>query len=169
MTIKQKPGAGVGVGNYWPTVYAIKDKLREIQQRRESGVVTTVTASNAIHSERQTGKTTALVQFVAERTLILPYSDENLIAVLTPNLDIARRFEEQFIANFPTLRCPIVSDVGKSEDFEYSLQGHKIHEVYAEEMFLIPCRRIHEIADAFKFVAGVGTLQSIVSLNIKQW
>jgi hypothetical protein len=150
MTIK-KPG----VGNYWPTVYAIKDRLRAIQEQG---------GPNAVHSDRQTGKTTALIQFVAERTLILPYSDENKIAVVVPDQNFVRRFEDQFTANFPTLRQPLVFPASSDH-----LQGQKIHEVYAEEIFLIPCRRIAEIAEHFNFVAGVGTLQSIVSLNIKEW
>jgi len=159
MTVK-KPG----VGNYWPTVYAIKDRLRDIQQMRVNGIATTEQMSNAIHSERATGKTTALVQFVAERTLILPYSDENKIGVVTPSQDLAHRFEEQFTENFPTLRQPLVLPFSSDH-----LRGNKIAEVYAEEIFLIPYRSIREIADHFKFIAGVGTLQSIVSLNIKQW
>lgn len=150
-------------GNYWPTVYSIKDNLRNALGRPGE--------ANVIHSDRASGKTTGLVQFVAERTLILPY--EKKILVIAPNLDIARRFEGQFRDDFPKLRVPdfvtFQRETGSCIAARFS--GREYEEVYIEEVFLIRCETVEAIRLYFKYkyIAGVGTLESVASFKITRW
>ncbi len=150
------------IGNYWPSVYRIKNLLRSVrdtapEKRQSRGFI--------IHSDRGSGKTTGLEQFVAERTLILPC--EQKIMVVCPNTEICHRFEETFIENFPTLRSPVVVHFGA-----HQFGGRDdITEVYVEEIFLIPAPQVDYIRQHFgeRFIAGVGTLERTTLINVVDW
>ena len=153
------------IGHYWPGVYRIKDMLRSVRE-------TAPEKRNAfvVHSERASGKTTGLEQFVAERTLILPFEEK--IAVICPNNEIANRFGETFVEDFPTLRPPIILNGSSSTILEQNIAGQaEIVEVYIEEIFLLSPRTVDWIRAYYgsRFIAGVGTLEHTALINVVDW
>jgi hypothetical protein len=113
--------------------------------------------------DRRTYKTTALIQFVAERLLILPPPAR--VAVICPDYHIARHFDDQYRVAFPNLRRPIVTTV-EEVLHRGTLAGSGTTEVYAEEIFQIPPRLLHQVPN---FIVGIGTLNHPVSLRIENW
>jgi hypothetical protein len=168
---KNSSGAPDTTGEYWASVYDIKEKLREIVRYRESKADHGLGAilPNAVNADRAQGKTTALVQFVAERTLMLGPLDK--IVVLAPTEDIAYNFNRVYERNFPTLRVPIILSIGtENAPAELNLRGiNNIKEVYAEEMFLMDHKRVAQFKEQFGLTAGVGTLPRPVILSIYKW
>jgi hypothetical protein len=150
-------------------MYDIKDILREAMQNFYADPK--APRNNAVCSERATGKSVALVQFVAERLMTLHPAKE--VGVVVPNSNIGKRFEDQFLESFPRLRRPIIAPCGEIGDFEgggYNrFRGHEIAESYAEEMFLISPRIIAVLEQQYNFVAGVGTLHRPVGIRIRLW
>lgn len=112
--------------------------------------------SNAVITDRATFKTTALVQFIAERMMNL--EPPARIGVVCPNRAIAEHFARTYQTEFPTLRVrnPLVDSV--DEVIRGKWRGFRVEEVYAEEMFLIAPRELDELAAQYKFKGGIGTL-----------
>jgi hypothetical protein len=121
---------------------------------------------NAVISDRATFKTTALIQFVAERMLILP--PPGRVGVVCPNYEIATRFAREYQEMFPSgpahLRNPLVDSI--DDVIRGKWQGWSVPEVYAEEMFMLAPRDLFAIPN---FICGIGTLNHPVGLRIKNW
>jgi len=122
--------------------------------------------NNAVVSDRRTYKTSALIQFVAERMLVLPPPAR--VGIVCPNMDMTRRFALEYQMTFPDgpakLRNPLVASI--DEVLHGIWRGWLVPEVYAEEMFRIPWQQLREVPN---FVAGIGTLHPPVSLRIEKW
>jgi hypothetical protein len=105
-------------------------------------------------SLRASGKTTGLVHFVGERTLLT--SDETIIAVAAPTQAIMEEFNRQFRTHFPTLRQPMyVTGKVASE----RLRGQKVAELYLEEIFLFKKGDIRDLFPCAPVVVGVGSIE----------
>lgn len=114
-------------------------------------------------TNRATGKTTALVLFVGERTLVVP-SDE-AIAVMVPTKEIGLEFLNQFTYHFPTLTPPLVATPRAFRDFA----GLKIKEVYIEEFFILSPEDLHFVCSSLPVAAavvGVGTIEYPTTITI---
>lgn len=118
-------------------------------------------------SRRATGKTSALVHFVGERTLILPETES--IAVVCPTDDIASEFSHHFNKHFPTLKYPTICNAKNP----VALRAHKFAEVYIEEFFLIHQRDLHNLL-TYTFdpanspiIIGVGTIELPTTISIQ--
>lgn len=120
----------------------------------------------AIVADRAQFKTTALVQFVAERQMNL--DPPARVGVVCPNYPMVDLFARAYQREFPTLRVrnPLV---GVADDFyRGKWRGMcEIPEVYADEIFMI---RRRELAQIENFVCGVGTLTKLpVTVKITNW
>jgi hypothetical protein len=114
-------------------------------------------------SQRATGKTYGLVHFVGERTLILPEGEE--IAILTPNHNIADRFEDEFKRHFPTLKVPYITHPSRVPS---AFCGRSFREVYIEEFFLIEKSVLHALPSLnTKVVVGLGTIETPTTISIR--
>jgi hypothetical protein len=134
-------------------ICGLKDRLRDALVYKHD---------NAVISDRATFKTTALVEFVAERLLALAPPAE--VGVVTPDTKSATLFMRAFTRTFPNVRLPLVEPyvMGNSPFW----CGLDVREVYADEMFKIPYMKLREIPH---FVCGIGTLNEPVSLRIDKW
>ena len=115
-----------------------------------------------IVTRRASGKTTGLVHFIGERTLLLPESET--IGVLCPTEGIVQEFLHQFKTHFPTLQEPVVLTIDRAMD---RMVGRKFHEVYAEEVFLMYTDRLSEVCAHFPVVAGVGAIEAPTTITIR--
>ncbi len=147
----------------------IKNQLREIVQDAERRPYSDWSVSTpnrdipVVISQRATGKTYGLVHFVGERTLILPEGEE--IAILTPNHNIADRFEDEFKRHFPTLKVPYITH---SSRVPSAFCGRSFREVYIEEFFLIEKRVLHDLPSLnTKVVVGLGTIETPTTISIR--
>lgn len=151
--------------DYWESVFTIKEQLRRCHARFNSHPGQDVTA---IHADRASGKTVALVQFVAERMLSVDMKDK--IAVLIPMESIECNFSAAFMTHFPTLPLPLIFSAQRDpQQIISAMMGEHIDEVYVEEMFLIPFKTIDHLRQAsVPLVAGVGTLHG-PAIVVAQW
>ena len=118
-------------------------------------------------TRRASGKTTGLVYFIGERTLLLSESDT--IGVLCPNEGVAREFLYRFKYHFPTLKEPVVLTIDRGMSM---MVGRKFHEVYAEEVFMMYTdyrlsTHLSEVCAHFPVVAGVGTIEAPTTILLK--
>src|SRR5208282_6421903 len=122
----------------------LKDLLRSASRNNHN---------NAVVSDRRTYKTTALIQFVIERLLILPPPAR--VGVVCPNRQMMDLFAREYQILFPALpiRNPLVATI--DEVLEGCWRCWDVPEVYAEEMFMIPASRLRSVPN---FIAGIGTL-----------
>ena len=147
----------------------IKKQLREIvltqDNRPRSSKELTVSINRhlpVVVTKRAAGKTTGLVHFIGERTLVLPETET--IGVLCPTEAIAREFLHQFKTHFPTLQEPLVYPI---EDAMLRLSGKRFHEIYMEEVFLMHIDRLSDVCVHFPVVAGVGTIEAPTTVTIR--
>jgi hypothetical protein len=113
-----------------------------------------------IVTRRASGKTTGLVYFIGERTLVDSNAD---LGVIVPTEDIGREFIHQFEMAFPTLPLPCILPASRIK-FHH---GHKFTEVYVEEVFLIKDYDLRDACDLFPVVAGVGTIEFPTTITIR--
>jgi hypothetical protein len=152
-----------------PYVYDMKDELRRIQREwkaNEGRGTGAPIVDNFVHSRRSEGKTTALVEFIAERHLTL--RAPQVCGVVSPSVDMAVHFERMFHEMFPQIRLPRVVC---AEDARSRIEGafradHDVVEVYADEMLMMEPRFIKSIQN---FVAGVGTIERATALRLDRW
>ena len=119
---------------------------------------------NAVISDRATFKTSALVQFVAERQMTIP--PPGRIGVLCPNRTMVEMFARAYQIEFPTLRVrnPLVAT---PEEVKHGCwNGWTVPEVYADEMFLMNTREVHAVPN---LVCGIGTLPRAVIVRVNAW
>jgi|SRR5271157_2584845 len=132
----------------------------------QSGARAQFAHQNVVISDRRTSKTTALIQFVAERMMILPPPQR--VGVVCPTLSIVRQFAEQYQILFPNgpagIRNPLIATIDEVRQGRWD--GWEVPEVYAEEMFLVPSRALLSIPN---FVVGIGTLNGSAALRIDKW
>jgi hypothetical protein len=140
-------------------VCRLKDLLRDALKWTKDGGQ----GANAVISDRRTYKTTALIEYVAERLLILPPPAR--VAVVCPDYNIASHFDYRYRTVFPNVRRPIVTDILQVLHHG-ALDGSGTVEVYAEEVFAIPAAKLRQVPN---FVVGIGTLIHPVSLRIENW
>lgn len=133
-------------------VYELKQLLRESRHPNHD---------NAIVADRRSYKTTALVEFVGERILLLPPNKE--VGVVTPNRTTAEMFFEQYRKTFPTLRVPLLDPCEAVLHGKW--RGIDVAEVYADEVFMMS----PEILQVPNFRCGIGTLLRPVSIRIERW
>lgn len=170
MTLQHRlPGE---LGADWETTWEIKNVLRESLAMWSSVGVDSrpkrALRNNCAHSDRATGKTTALVQFIAERHLVV--HPDKKVGVIVPNTQVGKLFERQFKEQFPTVRLPLLFVVGDNDQQAISqVQGSEVEEVYAEEMFMMRFRTIDMLEQMGVFVCGVGTLKRPAGVRINSW
>lgn len=119
----------------------------------------------AIVADRAQFKTTALVQFVAERQMNV--NPPIRVGVLCPNQNMVRLFTNAYQTEFPTLRVrnPLVAT--PEEVIRGRWAGEEVNEVYADEIFMM---NPHELRQIPGFVCGIGTLmESPVLIRISSW
>jgi hypothetical protein len=111
---------------------------------------------NAVISDRATFKTTALIQFIAEKMMNL--EPPARVGVLCPSQTIVERFARAYQMEFPTLRVrnPLVATPDEVNHGKW--HGFPVSEVYAEEMFMISPADIERVAAQYNFIGGIGTL-----------
>lgn len=147
-------------------VCRLKDLMRECHTAHFSDRAGRITRLNAVISDRATYKTTALIQFVGERMLIL--APPARVGVVCPNIEIAKRFAIQYQEVFPDgpagIRNPLVASI--DEVSHGCWNGWEVSEVYAEEMFMMRPREIHAIPN---FICGIGTLHRPVTIRVENW
>jgi hypothetical protein len=113
---------------------------------------------------RASGKTTGLVHFIAERVLLLPEDDS--IAVVCPDENIAMEFSNHYNKHFPTLRYPRIVTPRTIGAF----RGEpKLKEIYIEEFFLTPKRELSELLLGVTagIILGVGTVEYPTTLSVR--
>jgi hypothetical protein len=154
---------------------AIRIKLREAVNDAESRPVSTSESVvvdmfrkqplnfeiPVVISRRASGKTTGLVHFIAERTLVL--SEDEKLAVVCPTDDIASEFSHHFNTHFPTLKYPTIC-TAKSVS---ALRGQKFREVYIEEFFLIPKHQLRDMLPPDSLIIGVGTVEEPTTISVR--
>ena len=120
---------------------------------------------NVIIADRASFKTTALVQFVAERMMNL--EPPARVGVLCPNSAMVEQFARAYQIEFPTLRVrnPLVASYNEICT-RGGWRGGEVVEIYAEEIFMMH----PSVMDLPEFVFGVGTLEKRpVSARIRNW
>lgn len=147
----------------------IRKQLRQIQWDRASRPTSTLTdlmqsSPNKdlpiVVTRRASGKTTGLVYFLGERTLIQP---EASFGVIVPTEEIGVRFAHVFESTFPTLTEPHIIIASR---LKYH-QGQRFTEVYIEEVFGLKEQDLFDACHQFPVVAGVGTIEMPTTITIR--
>lgn len=138
----------------------IRNQLRQIQWDRANHPSSPNKDLPVVVTRRASGKTTGLVYFIGERTLVDSNAD---LGVIVPTEDIGREFGRRFETSFPTLPAPCILPASRIK-FHH---GHKFTEVYIEEVFLIKEYDLRDACEIFPVVAGVGTIETPTTITLR--